>query len=100
MMTEIIYYKELFIVIGAVTAILATIGGFFLWVLKMSFQKGKLYQLFETLVEKVSSIEELIDDKFIDNDSKHQEHKDVLVEHHTRITTLEVINDVKRKEAG
>lgn len=94
-MTSIIFIKEILTIIGSVTAILIALGGLILWIAKNQFRKGELYQLFKNLVAKVTSIEEMIEDKFIDNDTKHRRHTEQFQKHDIRITTLEVKDNAK-----
>ncbi len=94
-MQNIVFLKELLAVIGSVTAILAVIGGIAIWAIKTSFKRGKAFQLFESLVEKVTSIERIIEDKFSDNDARHKTNEGKIQVHDTRITKLEVKTDVK-----
>lgn len=95
-MHDLVFIKELLTVVGSVTAILVALGSIILFIIKKSFQRGEGYQLFKSLVEEVSSIKKLIDDKFIHNDAKHREHEERLFRHNNRITVLEVITDVKK----
>ena len=99
-MENLIFLKELLTVIGSVTAILAALAALTLWIVKKAFQRGEGYQLFKNLVAKVSSIENLIDDKFIDNEQRHKGHDEKFSKHHDRISHLEVTTNVKdrRKE--
>lgn len=82
--------------IGTLLGIIAMLGAFMFWLIKIAFKRGELYQLFKNLVEEVKYIREMVEDKFIDNDAKHRKHTEKLQVHDKRITTLEVINDVKR----
>lgn len=99
MIENLTFAKELLTIIGSVTAILCALAGLVLWIIKKAFQRGELYQLFKSLVNKVSSIEEMIEDKFIDNDTKHKKHSEQFHKHDNRITKLEVISNVKENSA-
>lgn len=95
-MTDFTLINEVTKIVATSIGIIAVLGGFIFWIIKLSFKRGELYQLFKTLVEEVSSIKKTIDAKFIDNDAKHTEHKNQFRKHDKRITTLEVKSDAKK----
>ena len=95
-MTGFVFAQQLITIIASTIAILIAIISFILWIAKHQFRKGEFYQLFKSLGQEVKYIREMVQTKFNDSDSKHNNHFKIIQTHDKRITKLEVINDVKK----
>jgi len=93
---DLVFFKNLFTVIGSIIGIFAVIVTIGVWMIKTSFKKGEAYQLFKNLVEKVESISNTMNKDFIKNNREHEKFEEGLKDHDTRITTLEVIKNVEK----
>ena len=97
-MSDAIPLKEVIVLISVIISILFAISTLFMFIIKQSFARGKTYNLFTTLVNRVGNIEQLLQNKFEDYENQNTENIITLNTHEIRISHLESDKKTASKE--
>lgn len=86
--------KEVLTFVAVLLAVISPMIGAGYWIIKAAIKRGSFMEMIKTLVEKVESIEGILqrlDDKYEESRERHRAAERLISEHGERIGKLEVL---------